>query len=176
MQVKRCNDIFAMLTASSPACPTAMDPPLNRPLFRRILVPTDGSEASERAILAGVAFARALGADIVGLTATPGFRVLSTDPEMIEDTADQYAAASRERGRRLLATVEQAASEAGVACRLEQTVSDEPWEAIVETAKRLGCDLIVMASHGRRGLSDLLLGSETQKVLVHSTIPVLVHR
>jgi nucleotide-binding universal stress UspA family protein len=149
-----------------------MDPPL----YQRILLPTDGGEASQRAILAGVAFARALGAEIVGLTATPAFRVLSTDPEMIEDTVDQYAAASRERGRRLLATIEQAAEEAGVACRLEQTVSDEPWEAIVETAKRLGCDLIVMASHGRRGLSGLLLGSETQKVLVHSTIPVLVHR
>jgi nucleotide-binding universal stress UspA family protein len=149
-----------------------MDPPL----YRRILLPTDGGEASQRAILAGVAFARALGAELVGLTATPTFRVLSTDPEMIEDTADQYAAASRERGRRLLAAIEQAAGEAGLACRLEHTVSDEPWQAIVETAKHLGCDLIVMASHGRRGLSGLLLGSETQKVLVHSTIPVLVHR
>jgi len=149
---------------------------MNAPLYHRILLPTDGSEASQRAILAGVEFARDIGADVVGLTATPAFHVVSTDPDMVGDTADQYADASRERGRRLLDDVERAAREAGVPCQLEQTVSDEPWQAIIETARRLGCDLIVMASHGRRGLSSLLLGSETQKVLVHSTIPVLVHR
>lgn len=153
-----------------------LNPPPNPPLYRRILLPTDGSEASQRAILAGVDFAREIGADVVGLTATPTFRVLSTDPDMIGDTTEQYAGASRERGRRLLDDVEAAAREAGVACQLEQTVSDEPWQAIIDTARRFGCDLIVMASHGRRGLSGLLLGSETQKVLVHSAIPVLVHR
>lgn len=145
-------------------------------LYRRILLPTDGSEASQRAILAGVAFAHELGADVVGLTATPPFHLLSADPDMIEDSADQYDDASRERGRRLLDEVARAAFEAGVRCKLEQTVSDEPWQAIVDTARRLGCDLVVMASHGRRGLGGLLLGSETQKVLVHSAIPVLVHR
>jgi len=149
---------------------------MDQPLYRRILLPTDGAEASQRAILAGVAFARELGAEVIGLTATPGFHVLSADPDMIEDTADGYADASRERGRRVLAEVERAAREAGVPWRLEQVVADNPWEAIVETAHRLGCDLIVMASHGRRGLGSLLLGSETQKVLVHSAIPVLVHR
>jgi nucleotide-binding universal stress UspA family protein len=149
---------------------------MNAPLYHRLLLPTDGSEASQRAILAGVDFARDIGAEVVGLTATPPFHLLSADPDVIGDTADQYADASRARGRRLLDDVESAAREAGVRCRLEQTVSDEPWQAIVETARRLGCDLIVMASHGRRGLSGLLLGSETQKVLVHSAIPVLVHR
>ena len=153
-----------------------MDQPASNPLYRRILLPTDGSEASQRAILAGVGFARELGADVVGLTATPAFRVLSADPGMIEDTADGYAEASRERGGRLLDAVERAAAEAGVPCRLEQAVSDEPWQAIIDTAYRFGCDLIVMASHGRRGLGGLLPGSETQKVLVHSAIPVLVHR
>lgn len=152
-----------------------MDHPASK-LYRRILLPTDGSEASQRAILAGVDFARELGADVVGLTATPAFRVLSADPDMIEGTADGYAEASRERGRRLLDAVEHAAARAGVPCRLEQTVSDEPWQAIVHTAHRCGCDLIVMASHGRHGIGGLLLGSETQKVLVHSAIPVLVHR
>ena len=155
------------LPASSPA---------SSPLYRRILLPTDGSEASQRAILAGVDFARETGADVVGLTATPAFHVLSADPEMVEDTPDQYASASRERAQVLLAEVERAAREAGVPCRLEQVVSDNPYEAIIGTARRLGCDLIVMASHGRRGLQGLLLGSETQKVLVHSAIPVLVHR
>lgn len=153
-----------------------MSQPLDNPLYRRILLPTDGSEASQRAILAGIAFAREVGADVVGFTATPAFHVLSTDPDMIGDTAEQYADASHERGRRLLADVDSAAREAGVPCTLEQAVSDEPWQAIVDSARRLGCDLIVMASHGRRGLGGLLLGSETQKVLVHSAIPVLVHR
>jgi nucleotide-binding universal stress UspA family protein len=136
-------------------------------LYRRILLPTDGGEASQRAILAGVAFAREIRADVVGLVATPASRI----PD-----AERHDAASHARGGRLLADVDAAARDAGVPCRLEQAVADHPWEAIVETAQRLGCDLIVMASHGRRGIKGLLLGSETQKVLVHSTIPVLVHR
>lgn len=149
---------------------------MDQPLYRRILLPTDGAELSQRAILAGVVFAREVGAEVVGLVATPSFHMLSADPDMVEDTAEQYDEASRARGRRMLEDVDSAAREAGVPCRLEQTVSDHPWEAIVETAQRLGCDLIVMASHGRRGVKGLLLGSETQKVLVNSTIPVLVHR
>lgn len=149
---------------------------MDQPLYRRILLPTDGAELSQRAILAGVAFAREVGAEVVGLTATPGFHVLSADPDMVEETAEQYEEASRERARRMLDEVDSAARAAGVPCRLEQAVADHPWEAIVDTAERLGCDLIVMASHGRRGVKSLLLGSETQKVLVNSTIPVLVHR
>ena len=145
-------------------------------MYQRILLPTDGSEASQRAILAGVAFAKELGAEVVGLTATPSFHVFSTDTEMLEDTPEQYAAASRARAAKLLAAVEEAARDAGVRCQVEQVVSDHPWEAIIESAQRLGCDLIVMASHGRHGIKGMLLGSETQKVLVHSAIPVLVHR
>jgi nucleotide-binding universal stress UspA family protein len=179
MQVNRCDPHIGHADhteTTSAARSLHMSQPQNSPLYTRILLPTDGSEASQRAILAGIDFARELGAEVVGFTASPAFRVLSADPDMIGDTAEQYAAASRERGRRLLADVEAAAREAGVPCQLEQTVSDEPWQAIIDTARRLGCDLIVMASHGRRGLGGLLLGSETQKVLVHSAIPVLVHR
>jgi nucleotide-binding universal stress UspA family protein len=145
-------------------------------MYKRILIPTDASEASQRAILAGVEFAREVGAEVVGLTATPEFSVLSTDSDMLEDTPEQFAAHAEARARRVLGDVQSAASEAGVACRTEHAVEDDPYAAIVATAQRLGCDLIVMASHGRRGLKGLLLGSETQKVLVHSTIPVLVHR
>ncbi|WP_296952620.1 universal stress protein [uncultured Massilia sp.] len=145
-------------------------------MYKRILLPTDGSAASGRAIEAGVAFARDLGAEVVGLTVTPPFRVFSTDVDMLEDTPERYAASSAERAGRTLADVERAARDAGVPWRVEHVVSAEPWEAILETAARLGCDLVVMASHGRRGLAGLLLGSETQKVLVHGTVPVLVHR
>nr|WP_314538876.1 universal stress protein [uncultured Massilia sp.] len=145
-------------------------------MYQRILLPTDGSEASGRAVEAGVAFAGELGAEIVALHVTPPFRIFSTDATMLEDTADQYADASRERALRLLADVAAAAQAAGVPCRLEHVESDQPWQTIIDTAQRLGCDLIVMASHGRRGIAGLLLGSETQRVLVHSTIPVLVHR
>lgn len=147
-----------------------------RPIYSRILIPTDGSEASQRAILAGVDFARELGAEVVGLTATPEFHVLTADATMLEDTPEQYEQASRVRARRLLEDVAAAARDAGVQCRIEHAVNDDPYEAIVDTAQRLGCDLVVMASHGRRGLKGLLLGSETQKVLVHSHVPVLVHR
>jgi nucleotide-binding universal stress UspA family protein len=145
-------------------------------MYKRILIPTDGSEASQRAILAGIDFAREVGAEVVGLTATPEFHVLSTDSEMLEDTREQFAASSAARARRILADVENAARDAGVACRTEHAIDDDPYTAIIATARNLGCDLIVMASHGRRGLKGLLLGSETQKVLVHSSIPVLVHR
>jgi len=145
-------------------------------MYKRILIPTDGTEASQRAILAGVDFAREVGAEVVGLTATPEFHVLSTDSTMLEDTPEQFAAGSDMRARRILADVENAARDAGVPCRTEHVVDDDPYAAVIETARRLGCDLIVMASHGRRGLKGLLLGSETQKVLVHSAIPVLVHR
>lgn len=145
-------------------------------MYQRILLPTDGSEASRRAIRAGVELARAVGAEVVGLHVTEPFHVVTADSGMLEDTPEQYAAVCKAEARRMLDVIGEAAREAGVPCRLEQASSDAPHDAIVETARRLGCDLIVMASHGRKGLRGLLLGSETQKVLVHSAVPVLVHR
>jgi len=145
-------------------------------MYKRILIPSDGSEASERAILAGVDFAREVGAEVVGLTVTPPFRVVTADSVMLEDTPEQFDAASSALARGILGVIEDAARDAGVPCRSEHAVEDDPYAAIIDTARRLGCDLIVMASHGRHGLKGLLLGSETQKVLVHGTIPVLVHR
>jgi nucleotide-binding universal stress UspA family protein len=145
-------------------------------MYKRILLPTDGSDASRRAIVAGIALARGVGAEIVGLHVTPTFHIVTANSRMLEDTPDQYATDCSQRARRVLAAVEGAAHDAGVTFRLEHASSDDPYEAIVDTAKRLHCDLIVMASHGRRGVKGLLLGSETQKVLVHSAIPVLVQR
>ncbi|UVW30217.1 universal stress protein [Massilia sp. H6] len=145
-------------------------------MYKRILLPTDGSEPSQRAILAGVDFAKEIGAEVVAMTAIPEFRTFTTDAEMLEQTRDQYEAASKERGQRLLDEVASAARDAGVVCTRVLAVSDNPYDAIITSARDHQCDLIVMASHGHRGLKGLLLGSETQKVLVHSAIPVMVHR
>lgn len=145
-------------------------------MYKRILLPTDGSEASRRAIQSGVEFARSVGAEVLAMTATPEFHTFTVDTEMLEQTPEQYAEASRARGQKRLDEVLAAAREAGVPCTGVQVVSDDPDEAIIATARQHMCDLIVMASHGRRGIKGMLLGSVTQKVLVHSAIPVLVHR
>ena len=145
-------------------------------MYKRILLPTDGSDASERAVLAGVDFARSVGAEVVGMTATAPFHTFTTDAVMLEQTRDEYHVASAARGQHLLDQVAAAARDAGVACSCVQVESDNPYDAIIASARQHGCDLIVMASHGRKGLKGMLLGSETQKVLVHSAIPVMVHR
>lgn len=145
-------------------------------MFKRILLPTDGSELSARAVLAGVSFASEAGAQVVGMTALPDFKTITADADMLESTEDEYLAASEARGNRQLTIVVNAARDAGVPCTTELVRSDQPYAAILEAARRYGCDLIIMASHGRHGIGGVLLGSETQKVLVHSAIPVLVMR
>lgn len=145
-------------------------------MFKHILIPTDGSELSERAVLAGASLAKEVGAQVTGITALPEFRTFTLDSDMIETTEDEYLAASEERGAKFLATIVDAARTAGVPCATVLARSDRPWEAILQTARERGCDLIVMASHGRHGIGSVLLGSETQKVLVQSAIPVLVYR
>lgn len=145
-------------------------------MFKHVLLPTDGSELSERATLAGVSFAKELGASVVALTVMPEFHTVSLDTEMLEDTETEFIAQSERRAAKALAFVTDAAQSAGVPCTTVTDRSDDPYEVILRTAKERSCDLIIMASHGRRGLSGLLLGSETQKVLTHSDIPVLVYR
>ena len=145
-------------------------------MYQRILLPTDGSEASRRAIEAGVEFARESGAELVAMTATTPFRAITADAEMLELTEEQYEASSRRHAQRRLDEIANLARDAGVPYTAVQVVSDDPDEAIIATARERMCDLIIMASHGRRGVKGLLLGSVTHKVLVHSAIPVLVHR
>lgn len=145
-------------------------------MFKRILLPTDGTEQSERAILAGIGFAKELGAEVIGLTVIPEFHVFTYKAEMLEETKEVYELESRQHALKNLAYIEGAAREAGVPCRTEQVVSDDPDEAIIATARDRQCDLIAMGSHGRRGIKGVLLGSTTQKVLVHSSVPVLVYR
>ena len=145
-------------------------------MFKHILVPTDGSPLSAMAIKASVALAKEIGARITGLYVMPAFHVLTYNTEMLEDTAEQFAIDSVRHANDYLAVIETAAKEAGVAFSAMRTTSDYPYEAIIAAAREMECDLIAMASHGRKGVKGILLGSETQKVLSHSQIPVLVYR
>jgi nucleotide-binding universal stress UspA family protein len=145
-------------------------------MFKQILLPTDGSDLSERAVLAGVSFAKEVGARVTGLTVTPEFHTFTYKTEMLEETEEEFDTSTQQQATRNLAVISDAASAAGVPCDVVQLTSDEPWATILQTAKDKRCDLIIMASHGRRGFKAVLLGSETQKVLVHTSIPVLVYR
>jgi nucleotide-binding universal stress UspA family protein len=147
-------------------------------MFRHILIPTDGSELSEKAIVAGVEFAREVHARITGFTAVPEFRVPSEVELMSHHgvSLEQYERDSRKQAEAALQKIADRARAAGVEYDAEFTQSDHPHEAIVRTALKRGCDLIFMASHGRRGISALIHGSQTQAVLTHSTIPTLVYR
>jgi nucleotide-binding universal stress UspA family protein len=145
-------------------------------MFKQILLPTDGSELSERAVLAGVSFAKDIGAEVTGLYVRPEFHTFAYQAEALEDTEPEFNANTEQQANKFLSFVSDAAGTAGVGCALVNVISDDPYESILQIAKERKCDLIIMASHGRRGLKGMLLGSETQKVLVHSDIPVLVYR
>lgn len=145
-------------------------------MFKKILVPTDGSSISEKAINGAVAFAKETGARITGLYVMPAFHVLTYDTDMLEDTAQQFEKDSERHAAKFLGFIENAAKAAGVECATIRLTSDHPYEAIIQAARENECDLIAMASHGRKGMKGFLLGSETQKVLMHSSIPVLVYR
>lgn len=145
-------------------------------MFKHLLLPIDGSAGSEAAIRQAMALAKESGARVLGLHVIKPFHVVAYDVEMIEDTHVTYMAQAQARAERYLAAIDKAAKEWGVACETSIVTDDHPYEAIIDTAKARGCDLIVMSSHGRSGMKALLLGSETQKVLIHSTLPVLVLR
>jgi nucleotide-binding universal stress UspA family protein len=145
-------------------------------MFKHILVPTDGAAGSDLAIQAAVRLARDMGARVTGLHVVPPFHTFTYRADMVEDTEEQYEKESEERARKILLTIEQQAQECAVPCDTMVVRSDDVYQAIIQTANDRQCDLIAMASHGRRGVRGLLLGSETQKVLTHSQLPVLVYR
>jgi nucleotide-binding universal stress UspA family protein len=146
--------------------------------YSHLLVPSDGSDRSQEAVRQAVALAKALGARITFLHAQPRVPVpVIGMGEMLDPrTMDVLVEAGSRDSERILNEAMEMASGQGVAASGERAMNDLPHRAIVETVERLGCDLIVMASHGRGGLSGLLLGSETQRVLVQSHVPVLVVR
>jgi nucleotide-binding universal stress UspA family protein len=145
-------------------------------MYKSILIPTDGSELADKAVQHGIALSHDIGAKITVLTVTVPFHILTTDPKMIEDTAAQYELRMEKHAAKVLEAAANAAKAAGVACDTVHVEHEHPYQAINDTASSKGCDLIVMASHGRRGVSALVLGSETVKVLTHCKIPVLVYR
>ena len=145
-------------------------------MFKRILIPTDGSDLSRKAILYGVQLAKESGAKLTGLTVVEPYQPAGMDIVYIPLDQEDYEEQSRILSEKAMEQVRMAAQAAGVSCETVSEVNDQPYRAIIDAAQALGCDLIVMASHGRRGISALLLGSETAKVLTHSTIPVLVYR
>ena len=144
-------------------------------MFKRILVPTDGSDITQKAVESSIRLAGSLGAEIHTICVKEPFpygaisEMQPTPPQEFFDAQERIAA-------RHVAAVIEACAAAGVPCHGVSVEALHPWEAIIDHAQRTDCDLLVMASHGRRGVSALLLGSETQKVLTHTKIPVLVVR
>jgi nucleotide-binding universal stress UspA family protein len=145
-------------------------------MYKHILIPTDGSALADKAVEQGTALAKRIGAKITVLTVSVPFHILTTDPQMIEDTAPQYEKRMEAHAAKILKAAADTASAADVAYTASHVKHEHPYQAIIETAHAKGCDLIAMASHGRRGVSAIVLGSETVKVLTHANIPVLVYR
>lgn len=147
-------------------------------MFKHILVPTDGSQLSAETVKRAVSFARETGARVTFFFAKPDYPVAFYGEGALIDptTPEKFAEMADKQAKDVLAACEKTAADAGVASTSASATSDIPYEAIIEAADKAGCDLIFMASHGRRGISGLLLGSETQKVLTHSKVPVLVYR
>jgi nucleotide-binding universal stress UspA family protein len=147
-------------------------------MFKNILVPTDGSALSRKAAKQAVRLAKEQGAKVTGLYVAPPYRPRVFDEHVVAEfiTPAQYYARVKKTAEKRLGHIKKAAAAAGVPCALKHAASDFPYLEIVNAAKKNRCDLILMASHGRRGISRLLLGSETSKVLSHTAVPVLVTR
>ena len=147
-------------------------------MFQHILVPTDGSQFSQDSCRRAVSFAKDAGAKITAFYAKPEYPVTYYGEGALIDstTPEQFAELAETQSKEILGFVEKLCSEAGVECSTMSLTNDVVYEGIIEAATKSGCDLIFMASHGRRGLSGLLLGSETHKVLTHTKIPVLIYR
>jgi nucleotide-binding universal stress UspA family protein len=143
-------------------------------VFKHILLPTDGSPEAEPAVDACLRFAQETGASITAIHVMPVLHIFTYEPGVTESVHQELIKEREHDSHRYLERVEQKAAAAGVPCTPMLVSSDYPYEAIIETARSRHCDLVAMASHGRKGIKGLLLGSETQKVLTHSAIPVLV--
>jgi nucleotide-binding universal stress UspA family protein len=145
-------------------------------VYNNILIPTDGSELASKAVHHGIALAKTVGAKIVVLTVYEPYHILTIDPLMVEYTPEEYKKLTEEHARKILGDAANMAKAVGVPCETMVMEHDRIYQAIIDIATAKGCDLITMASHGHRGVTALLVGSVTLKVLTHTKIPVLVHR
>jgi nucleotide-binding universal stress UspA family protein len=148
-------------------------------MFKHILFPTDGSELSDQALGAAVELAASTGARLTAVHVIDPYHVPPTDLTWVYPdamTPEEYERTATRLSGAILARVKDAAEKAAVACETLSLFAKAPWDAIVKTVDEHACDVVVMASHGRRGIAGMLIGSETQKVLTHSHVPVLVYR
>jgi nucleotide-binding universal stress UspA family protein len=147
-------------------------------MYKHILIPTDGSEVAEKAVRGGLDFAREAGAQVTLFTAVPPYPVPTEGAALsrrLVSIAD-HEKKSEQLAHRILDEAAERGRAAGLTVDTQYACSDQPWRAIIDAAKRQGCDVIFMGSHGRKGLAGLFFGSETHEVLTHSTIPTLVYR
>ena len=142
-------------------------------MFKRILVPTDGSDITSKAVSTALGLAKASGGQLFAISVKEPFPYSAISEMQPVPPQEFYDAQERIAAARVKAVVD-AAQAAGIVCHGHTVEALHPWEAILDHAKAQQCDLVVMASHGRRGVAALLLGSETQRVLIHSTLPVLI--
>jgi nucleotide-binding universal stress UspA family protein len=145
-------------------------------MYKHILIATDGSELAGKAVAEGFALARALNAQVTAVTVTEPWTALVSGEAMIAFPVEDYEKTANENAARILAGVSALARKADISCATVHAKDQYPADGILDTAKKSGCDLIVMASHGRRGLGRLLLGSQAVNVLTHSSLPVLICR
>jgi len=150
-------------------------------MFKHILLPTDGSKLSDKVVKQAIKTAQALGAKITAIHVMPNYaRYVSerynVSAALAAPVKRKYIEEAAALSEEILDQVCAAGTAAGVECARVSVICDSPYEAIIKQATKSGCDLVMMASHGRKGLQSMLLGSETQKVLVHSKIPALVCR
>jgi nucleotide-binding universal stress UspA family protein len=146
-------------------------------MYHNILIATDGSELAGRAVSHGLDLAKAVGAKVTALIVELPFNVFDVPESRARYMTEEFAAYNahiKEHAGRVLNGIAEAAKKAGVSCDTISVEDDSPYQAIIKTAKDKGCDAIVMASHGRSGISAVLLGSVTNKVLTHTAIPVVV--
>jgi nucleotide-binding universal stress UspA family protein len=147
-------------------------------MYKNVLVATDGSKLSEKAVKHAVGLAHALGATITAFYAAPDYPMPAFADGVVYEPVSrkEYATLAAQDAEKILSKAQASAQSAGVECKTAYAIAAAPWEAILAAAKKHKADAIVMASHGRRGLSAVLLGSETQKVLTHTKLPVIVVR
>jgi nucleotide-binding universal stress UspA family protein len=145
-------------------------------MYAHILIATDGSELADRAVEQGLKLGKTLGSRVTAVTVTEPWTAAVSGEWAVAFPVEEYEKAAAANAQKILARVQEAASRIGMPCETVHVKDQFPAEGIVEEAKTRGCDLIVMASHGRRGIAKFVLGSQATRVLTHSTVPMLICR